>query len=366
MKKLFVIAPAVVYVCAAWGASLIPGNAERGAQVFDAKACGACHALNGKGGNGAPDLAKSPRGRFTPALLAAEMWNHGPEMWDRLKGEGKGVPTLTRQEAADLFAYLYTFRHPEEQGDPERGREIFEAKGCASCHAGAGTAPPVSQWGSIHDPIELARVMWNHADHMAEAVQKKKEEWPRLTGQELADVVAYVRGEPGAAEGAVKLTVASAETGEMLFRERGCTECHTGPQSLAGKSAARTLTDLAAAMWNHVPEMGGRTRNLRPEEITRLVGYLWSIQYFDEAGDPASGMKAALESGCVSCHGQLPAAGARRFTALAGELDAIGFLASVWNHGEEMRSAMDVNGKPWPKLDRTTVNNLLAYIASLR
>ncbi len=366
MKKLFVMASTVVCVSVAWGAGLIPGNAERGAQVFDAKGCGSCHALNGRGGNGAPDLASKPRGRFTPALLAAAMWNHGPRMWDRMKGESGSVPALTPLEAADLFAYLYTFRHSEEQGDPERGRKVFEAKGCASCHAGSGGASPVNRWRSIGDPIELAREMWNHADRMAEAVQKSKKDWPRLTGRDLADIVAYARGEPSGQRGVSRLAMASAETGETLFREKGCAKCHTGAQSLAGKSASRTFSDLAAAMWNHVPEMGSRRRSLRPEEMTRLVGYLWSIQYFDEAGDPAAGLRVAVERGCVSCHGRLPAAGAPRFTALAGRLDSVRFIANVWNHGEAMRNAMGVNGKPWPHLDRTAVNNLLAYINSLQ
>ncbi len=363
MKKLFLIAPAVVCVAAAWGATTIPGNAERGAQVFRSEGCATCHALDGKGGNGAPDLAKSPKGRFTPALLAAAMWNHGPQMWDAMNG--KTPPKLSPQQAADLFAYLYTFRHHEQHGDPARGRRVFESKGCADCHAGGG-AVPVNRWKTVNDPIELAREMWNHSDRMAEAVRKSKKDWPRLTGQELADIVAYVRGESGAPKGPAAFAVASAETGETLFREKGCAACHTGVRSLAGKGGGRTLTDLAAAMWNHVPEMGAKSRTLRAEEMTRLVGYLWSIQYFDEAGDPAAGLTTAVNNGCVSCHGQLPKAGAPRFTALADTLDPIRFMASVWNHGRPMRRAMQLDGMSWPQLDRTAVVNLLAYIGSLR
>lgn len=366
MKKLFAIIPVLWCVSTAWGGNPVPGNAERGARVFQSKGCASCHPLAGKGGRNAPDLAKRPEGRFTPALLASALWNHGPRMWDTMKANGQDVPRLTAQEAADLFAYLYSYRYFEEQGDRARGRRVFESKGCAGCHGSNGQAAPVSDWGTIHDPIELARSMWNHSSGMSKAVRTRNSEWPALTGQDLADIVAYVRAEPGAPKGATRLAVASPATGEELFREKGCEKCHAGPRSLAGKAGSRTMTDLAAAMWNHVPQMGPQARDLRPEEMTRLVGYLWSIQYFDEAGDPAAGLKAAVSGGCVSCHGQLPAAGAPRFTAMAGKLNAISWMASVWNHGEEMRRAIRLNGKGWPELDRPTVNNLLTYINSLR
>jgi len=81
MKPITTLFLACVCLPAAWAANTIPGNADRGAEVFKAKQCIGCHAVNGNGGKSAPDLAKTPGGRFTPTGLAQGMWNHGPKMW---------------------------------------------------------------------------------------------------------------------------------------------------------------------------------------------------------------------------------------------------------------------------------------------
>jgi len=356
----------LLFVCLApaWGANMIPGNAARGAEVVKAKSCQSCHAIDGMGGQAAPDLAKSPGGRFTPVNLATAMWNHGTGMSAAMSAAGMDAPELSHQEAADLFAYLYGFRHYEDPGDAESGKQTFDSKGCIGCHAqGAGGALPVMKWESVNDPIQLSRAMWNHAARMKSAMNETAA-WPELTAQEMTDLLAYVRGANGAPKAPTALSAASAETGQTLFSGNGCAGCHEGSRSLEGMPGARTMVDLAAAMWNHAPAMRQSSEPLRPEEMTRLVGYLWSIQYFDGPGDSANGLDVAVAKGCVSCHGD-PNGSYPRFTSLSGELDAIRFISGAWNHSAGMQGAMEEAGQEWPSLSSEELTDVIAYINSL-
>ncbi len=355
-----------VFVClpASWSAGMIPGNADRGGALFKQKQCVGCHKLPGAGGDLAPDLASHPTGRFTPAVLATAIWNHGPDMWAAMEKSGMEKPSLSPQEAADLFAYLYAFRYFEEPGDAERGKQVFDSKGCIACHSqGTAGALPIMEWESVNNPIQLARAMWNHAPVMEKAMPAGGT-WPELTAQQMADLMAYVRNSPGVPKAATKLAAASAETGEILFNEKGCANCHTGVQALSSKTGARTLTELAAAMWNHAPRMRGKSHELRPEEMSRLVGYLWSIQYFEGEGDAQKGLAIAATNGCIECHGD-PRGSTPRFSAFSGQMDPIRFISGTWSHGIGMQAAMKNTAKSWPELDNGSLLDLIAYINSL-
>jgi mono/diheme cytochrome c family protein len=341
----------------------IPGDASAGAEVFKSQKCISCHSINGEGGKSAPDLAKRPLGSYSPSLLAAAIWNHAPQMWSAMEAAGIAKPQLTPAESADLFAYFYAFRYFEEPGDAGRGKKTFDSKGCAGCHAAPGTgAPPVAKWESVRDSIQLARAMWNHAPQMEKAMQGKR--WPTLTPQEMNDVLVYVQSQPGARKSFRRFSPASAKTGEVLFIEKGCLGCHAGDRSLQGRLQGQTMAGLAAAMWNHAPEMRGQARELRPEEITRLVGYLWSIQYFDAPGDPARGSRLIEEKKCTSCHGAAGSA-APPFSKLAGKMDSIGFVAQTWKHGPDMLRQMRQKNIEWPRFENNQLSDILAYLNSL-
>jgi len=80
---------------------VLPGSAGRGAELLIEKGCVNCHSLDGRGGNRAPDLARTPPNAGAPGLLASAMWNHAPSM-------GGKTTELTSRDAADLFAYMYS------------------------------------------------------------------------------------------------------------------------------------------------------------------------------------------------------------------------------------------------------------------
>jgi len=359
----------MAFLASLGAAATPPGDAREGARLFTTQRCIACHSFGGQGGKTAPDLARKPEGRYTPSLLAAALWNHAPEMWSAMEQARIRRPQLTVQQAADLFAYFYTARYFEQPGDAGRGKRVFASKGCNGCHGetsgGSAGAPPVSKWESLSDPIELARAMWNHAPQMLAAMGSKAA-WPQLSAQEMTDLLVWARNLPGVkrARRERRFAPASAATGELLFREKGCAGCHTGSQALTGRLSGQTLAGLAAAMWNHAPQMRDRAQELRPEEMTRLVGYLWSIQYFDNAGDPAKGAQIAQEKRCTSCHG-VEGSGAPSFRQFAGQLDAIAFVSAVWRHGPEMLEQMKKQNVAWPRFSGDELSHLLAYVNSL-
>ena len=66
-------------------AATIAADSTRGADLFETLSCVQCHSINGKGGTIAPDLGRRVDRNFTPATLAATMWNHAPTMWAAMR-----------------------------------------------------------------------------------------------------------------------------------------------------------------------------------------------------------------------------------------------------------------------------------------
>jgi cytochrome c2 len=172
--------------------SLLPGDPTKGGEVFFSKGCSQCHAVLGEGGLTAPDLAHTPSGHLNAAQIAAAMWNHAPQMWERIKVEHLSIPKVKEKEMADLFAFLYAIRYFDEPGNLERGKELLEEKGCIQCHSlkgeGGKIAPDLARWGSFANPILWAQVMWNKAPLMEEAIKDKGLTWPEFEGSEMVDL----------------------------------------------------------------------------------------------------------------------------------------------------------------------------------
>ena len=76
-------------------------------------------------------------------------------------------------------------------GNPKAGREVFVKKGCSSCHRIRGEE--LAQWQRYASPVLWAEVMWRHGPEMQEQMAKLGQAWPRFTGTEMADLVAYFR-----------------------------------------------------------------------------------------------------------------------------------------------------------------------------
>jgi mono/diheme cytochrome c family protein len=150
------------------------------------------------------DLGRRIDRNFTPGALASTMWNHAPTMWAAMRERDIGAGDLDEQAAADLFAYFYSVRFFEKPGDAGRGKRLFTERACAQCHGLSEPikpgVKPVSQWAGLADPIALTEGMWNHLPSMWAAFEVKRVRWPQLTGQDLADLLVYMRNLPVRAE----------------------------------------------------------------------------------------------------------------------------------------------------------------------
>lgn len=84
------------------------------------------------------------------------------------------------------------------QMDPARGRMLFASKGCVVCHSvngiGGNDAPALnaSSMPSTMNPFEFAAKMWRGAEAMVTLQREELGEPIDLTGQELADIIAFV------------------------------------------------------------------------------------------------------------------------------------------------------------------------------
>lgn len=354
-------------LCSSLRAATLAADSARGAGLFETLACVQCHSINGKGGTVAPDLGRRIDRDFTPASLAATMWNHAPAMWSAMRDRNVQAGDLNDQAAADLFAYFYSAHFFDKPADAARGKRLFSLKHCADCHgltdAKLPAAKPVSQWESIGHPMALVDAMWNHAATMREEFARRKLAWPALTAQELADMLVYLRNLPAERAAPAGLEISSGGNGASLFESKGCASCHTGKLDLGSRLRNKTLTGIAVEMWNHAPRMAPNPPQLSLEEMRDLVSYLWAGEFFKDSGNPSAGGRLFTSKHCAACHNDassgapdLPAAG-RSFTAAS-------MVSALWHHGPRMLDQMQAKGIPWPHFGVNEMSDLIAYLDS--
>jgi len=239
-----------------------PGNPVLGRTLFQQKKCSSCHSLRDQ---------PLPLGRFgayvSPVYLTQAMWNAGRTMRRNQQEHGIAMPLFQGREMADLQAYIRSANASPDTGtnylplpDLSRGAALFRSKGCAHCHqpgSGNHVGPELSRTPLRKSISEICGILWNHSFAMQARMAAGGVEFPRLEGNELADILAYLyflhfsRDEGDAARG------------ERVFNGKGCANCHgggtpnkPGPDLSAGKKNYDMLR-LATSMWNHAPIMYG-------------------------------------------------------------------------------------------------------------
>jgi mono/diheme cytochrome c family protein len=348
-------------------------DSNRGARLFGDLSCATCHNVNGRGGNTAPDLGRLSDRSFTPAALAATMWNHAPAMWSAMSARGVHAGDVTEQAAADLFAYFYSMRFFEKRGDAARGKRVFDERGCSKCHGLAQEIQPgiepVSRWQSLNHPLALSEAMWNHMRPMLAAIGAKRVAWPDLSAQDLSDLLVYLRNLATSRASAPDFQITLGENGRSLFREKGCVTCHVSDTALAGRIRGSTMTEIAAAMWNHGPRMAALDAPpavFQPGEMRELLSYVWAQQFFEDARDPARGRRVFVAKGCAGCHenaaSRSSSGGAPNLGSVARHFSGPAMTAVLWRHGPAMLERMKASGVKWPRLSTDDMSALIAYL----
>ena len=300
-RLLAVTLTSALSLCAATPAA----DSARGAAVFQSQACVECHALNGVGTKIGPDLGRLADRGFTPASFASTLWNHAPSMMAAMRERNLPLPVMNEQAAADLFAFFYSTRFFEEPGDAARGKRLFTERACSTCHGeGKGTAKPASEWSSLRDPVAMIEAMWDHASNMRDEMARQKIAWPLLSGQDVADLLVYLRHLPAATPARPVFQTTSGGNGKRLFDSKGCAQCHqSADQFLAAGLPGQTMTDVAAEMWNHGRDMSAAGVRFAPGEMREIASYIWSRRMFENSGNAARGKSLFASRNCGSCHG---------------------------------------------------------------
>jgi mono/diheme cytochrome c family protein len=364
MKLSGALAAVLLGVAALHGAE-ISADSTRGAEVFEAQGCVECHALNGVGASIGPDLGRLADRGFTPASLDATIWNHAPAMWVETRLRNTPRPAMDAQQATDLFAFFYSLRFFEEPGDAARGKALFTARSCASCHGITTVKVPgakaLSDWTVSGDPLELVETMWNHSATMRAEMEQAHIRPPRLTGQEMADLLVYIRSAKGVPRRTAVFQASSPEQGSELFDSKGCAACHGPVTRFSLGVRDSTLTDIAADMWNHGLDMSLKPPAFEPGQMRSIASYIWSRKMTGNTGSGKAGARVFAAKKCTVCHDDA-ASGAPALTGANMNFSAATMLSALTRHGPAMLDRMREKKIAWPQISTAEMADLIAYL----
>jgi mono/diheme cytochrome c family protein len=251
-----------------------------GRRVFVSKGCDRCHPTSDAGERAGPRLAELRRSTSS-VLMAAAMWNHASQMGDAMDAAGVTRSPFAGTELQDIAAYVRAAGReqggesaPLVVGVPDRGKQLFVDKGCAGCHTvevkGSGSGPRATV-------TDLPVVLWNHR------VAVRTLRLPRLTGQEMADITAYLH-----ASYYFDLPRGDAQRGRRRLKDKGCLTCHSiyssggsSAPDFASSNVVSSKLGQLTAMWNHGPYMENdakrramRLPTLTGQELSDITTYL--------------------------------------------------------------------------------------------
>jgi cytochrome c551/c552 len=247
----------------------------------------------------------------------------------------------------------------------------METKHCGKCHpvVKEGAKGDLRAWGMYINPILWAQMMWDHTPQMEREMKKRGLPWVEFKGNEMVDLIAYIRSLSTRAE-KIYLSPGNPQSGKKLFAQKGCIECHLPQGELdfsKKKDFPRTLAQLAGMMWNHSPKMwkgieekGMERPTLSSQEMADLVAYLFSTRYFDEPGDPQKGKTVFIKKQCNLCHAK--STKMQNLSALKGQISPIFMAQTMWNHGQEMLEKMRKAKVSWSKIEGREMADLMEYL----
>jgi mono/diheme cytochrome c family protein len=175
---------------------VLPGVASNGRLLFADKRCVVCHPIVTRGVEEGPELVEGLAQRSLTEFAAA-MWNKAPRMLQAMQARELTPPTLRPDEMADLVAYLYSVRYFRQSGDLRRGVILAVNRGCLDCHGLYGErgkpASDLTVAKNLDAPAGVMAALWNHTFIDDPRAPRDRRPWPSFRGDEMADLMAYLR-----------------------------------------------------------------------------------------------------------------------------------------------------------------------------
>ncbi len=364
----------------------LPADPLKGAIHFTEKGCEKCHSIEGRGGHFGPDLARADLNGSLLDIVSL-MWNHSPQMTGMMSDLKVGRPQFTGTEIAELASYIFFLAYFDKPGDIAEGRKVFSRKGCSNCHrvGGIGTrvGPSLAFIKKYVSPIFLSQLMWNHGPSIHEKMTELNVSWPEFEGGEISDLLAFLRdASPDTTSVRIFMRPGNPQIGESLFQKKKCTTCHQvlnvgtkiGPD-LTQTTFHKSVTSVAAVMWNHGPaiwdrieEVGLEIPTFEDNELADLIAYLYFIRFFEKSANRDRGEMLFEQKGCRNCHhfGEASVEESFSLSGTNASLSKLDIVANLWNHAGDMATAMTGKRVEWPRLSKGEMNHLLEYILSHR
>jgi cytochrome c551/c552 len=378
----YLIISIVIFVTNIFGQELkLPSNPLDGRIVFEEKGCIICHSLSGYGGSNGPDLARQKYyGSFLE--LASIIWNHIPEMDRKFRQLKIERPHFNKKEMSDLIYFIYYLRYLGEPGSVSNGTKLLTSKGCINCHQVSGrdgsAAPDFAKLQQFASPVYMAQAMWNHGPSMMEKMEELKINYPEISGENIADITAYIR-QSTLTSTEIRMSPGNPSKGKLVFTKKGCINCHQ-LKSTKGKTAPilselklnRSVTEIAALMWNHSPTMLSFMQEESIEyplfdgnEMADLIAYLYFLGFEDPPGDSDEGELVFVDKGCASCHEEENKGIGPDLSDLKSMKSRIMILQRMWNHASQMEDLLLIRNNQWPELTAKEMQDLSEYLKTL-
>lgn len=263
-------------------------------------------------------------------------------------------PQLTDSQAGDLLSWFFAAGYFDEPGEAGRGEHLFTKSGCHVCHlmeSDQGGGMAVAKW-NLAGAADLLQGVWNHWPAMNAAMGRRRLVWPSVSAGQMRDLLAFAQSRfPNANPPQMK--AGSIANGRKLFEEKGCRDCHSNDTGLGQYPLYRSLTELAASFWNHVPMMTREPAPINRVEMDDILAFLWSVRYFEGSGNARRGARIFQAKRCAECH----MAAARSNFANAA------MIAGLWKHSPAVIEQMRQRSIKWPKFTETEMLDLIAFYA---
>lgn len=355
----------------------IPDNPLSGRIVFEKKGCIDCHSIDVLLAKTGPDLGRKKV--FSSFYdLGSRLWNHAPRMVVQTDFLKKEWSTVSIDELNKLISYLFFLRYLGEPGDAARGKKLLKSNTCLNCHRigkeGAIRGTSLDQLTEYASPLYMAQVIWNHWPRMKKEMTARGIKPPTFGDKDITDISAYLR-EYSRGQFAKRryMSPGNPKAGAKLFEEKGCIKCHSPEPTHSSKGTRlnkmklhRSVTAIAAAMWNHGDIMEKLIQiekiswpEFKGSEMADLIAFLYFYDYYGQPGSPVRGKQVFRTKSCIKCHGSdhpLTIANINLFATPTG------LVSTMWNHVPYMHELTMTKNIDWPELSEVDFRDLYAYL----